>query len=64
MRINTAHGEETIPIDTTENYYYMIVRDILERWQRGEAPPASVQDCYRAVQLIDQAYAIAGNPYA
>ncbi len=64
MRINTARGEETIPIDTTENYYYMIVRDILERWQRGEAPPASVQDCYRAVQLIDQAYAVAGNPYA
>jgi hypothetical protein len=38
----------------------MAIRDILESWQRGAAPPISVHDCLRAVRLIDQAYALAG----
>jgi hypothetical protein len=32
-------------------------------WQRGTPPPVSVHDCYCAVQLIDQAYEMAGQPY-
>ena len=35
------------------------VRDALDHWQDGKAPPISVQDCLRAVRLIDQAYAFA-----
>ncbi len=63
IRLITASGEETMPGEPAEPLYSMVVRDTLDRWQRGEAPPASVQDCYRAVRLIDQAYAMAGRPY-
>jgi hypothetical protein len=41
----------------------LILRQTLEHWQRGAPPPVSVHDCYRAVQLIDQAYEMAGQPY-
>ena len=63
MRLITASGEETIPGEPDEPLYSMVLRDTLDCWQRGEAPPASVHDCYRAVRLIDQAYEIAGRPY-
>jgi hypothetical protein len=35
------------------------VRDALARWQRGEPPAARIADCYRAMKLVDDAYAIA-----
>jgi len=36
------------------------MRDALDHWRRGEAPPITVHDCLRAVRLIDQAYERAG----
>lgn len=63
MRLITASGEETIPSEPDEPLYSMVLRDTLDCWQRGEAPPASVHDCYQAVRLIDQAYEMAGRPY-
>jgi predicted dehydrogenase len=63
MRLITASGEETIPSEPDEPLYSMVLRDTLDCWQHGEAPPASVHDCYRAVRLIDQAYEMAGRPY-
>ena len=39
----------------------LILEDTLARFQRGEAPLASARDCFRAVQLADTAYAIAGR---
>jgi len=63
MCIITAKGEERVPTEPEENSSYAVLRDTLDRWQRGEPPPVSVHDCYRAVQLIDQAYQLAGNPY-
>jgi len=63
IHLITASGEETIPGAPDEPLYAMVLRDTLDCWQRGEAPPASVHDCYRAVRLIDQAYEIAGRPY-
>jgi predicted dehydrogenase len=63
IRLITASGEETIPGAPDAPLYSMVLRDTLDCWQRGEAPPASVHDCYRAVRLIDQAYEIAGRPY-
>jgi len=64
MRIITAKGEETMSAQPAEAPSYMVLRDTLDRWQRGEPPPIRAYDCYRAVQLIDQAYEVAGNPYA
>ena len=59
MRIITADGEETQSIQLEESTAYLVLRDTLDRWQRGEPPPINVHDCYRAVRLIDQAYRIA-----
>lgn len=63
MRLITAHGEDTMSGEPTEPLYATILRTTLEHWQRGEAPQVSVEDCYRAVRLIDQAYDLAGRPY-
>lgn len=64
LRLITATGDTTLPGQPEEPLYVTAVRHTLACWQRGEAPPASVHDCYRAVRLIDQAYAAAGHPYA
>jgi predicted dehydrogenase len=58
MRLITAAGEETVPARPTEALYPTAVRDIVDHWRRGEAPPVSVHDCLRVVRLIDQAYDI------
>ena len=59
LRLITANGAETLPSQLDEPLYVTAVRHTLECWQRGEPPPTSVHDCYRAVRLIDQAYDIA-----
>ena len=40
-----------------------VLRRSLEAAVRGDPPPVSAADCYRAVRLIDLAYIAAGNPY-
>ena len=40
-----------------------VLRRSLDAAVRGDPPPVSVADCYRAVRLIDLAYIAAGNPY-
>lgn len=59
LRLTTAAGEETAPGAPAEPIALTALRDALDHWRRGEAPPISVQDCLRAVRLIDQAYALA-----
>ena len=61
MKLATAKGDETFPGATVTAPYFTAVRDALEHWQRGAAPPISVHDCARAVRLIDQAYELAGH---
>ena len=63
LRVLTAQGTETLPATTPEPPYLLILQQTLEHWQRGVPPPVSVHDCYRAVQLIDQAYELVGQPY-
>jgi predicted dehydrogenase len=60
-KLATAAGDETIPGTDVAGPYFTAVRDALDHWQRGAAPPISVHDCARMVQLIDQAYARAGG---
>jgi len=62
MKLATADGDEVSPGPEIETPYFTTVRDALDCWQRGAPPPVSVQDCARAVRLIDQAYALAGVP--
>ncbi len=47
-------GEPPAPLAATA------LRDALDCWRRRDPPPIGVDDCYRAVRLIDQAYAMAG----
>jgi predicted dehydrogenase len=58
MRVITAGGEETVMGQPTP-LYRLCVRDILDRWRRGAAPPVGVHDLLRVVRLIDDAYALA-----
>jgi predicted dehydrogenase len=59
LKLATAQGDETTPCPDDEVRYLPAIRDILDAWRRGAAPPISVHDCLRAVRLIDQAYQLA-----
>jgi len=63
IRLMTSSGESTMSGQPEEPLALTALRDMLDHWQRGVAPPISVHDCYRAMCLIDQAYEIAGKPY-
>jgi predicted dehydrogenase len=55
-KLATAAGDETLPSADAPPLYFTALRDALDHWQRGAAPPISVHDCARVVRLIDQAY--------
>ena len=61
MRCTTAAGEQELPGALSEPLSTLAVRDALQRWQRGEPPAASIEDCCRAMRLVDRAYEIAGR---
>jgi hypothetical protein len=61
MKLATANGDEVFPATDIVAPYFTAVRDALDHWQRGAAPPISVHDCARAVRLIDEAYERAGD---
>ena len=55
----TAAGEQQLAQPPAEPLHAVAIRDALARWQGGQAPAVGVEDCYRAVRLIDEAYALA-----
>ena len=59
LRCTTATDVEELAGQPPEPLAALALRDVLARWQRGEPPAAGIDDCYRAVRLVDQAYAIA-----
>lgn len=59
LRCTTAAGTQEIAGQPSEPLPEMAIRDALARWQRGEPPAVGIEDCYRAVRLVDQAYAMA-----
>ncbi|MBX9842218.1 MAG: Gfo/Idh/MocA family oxidoreductase [Xanthobacteraceae bacterium] len=61
LRIVTADGEQTKPGIPAEMPSYRILEETLACWRRGEPPPASVHDGYRAAKMIDDAYRIAAR---
>ena len=56
MRLIGAAGDETWPAEPAEPIARRALQDALDHWRRGAAPPIGVQDCLRAVRLIDRAY--------
>jgi len=59
LKLATAAGDEVLPGTDVTAPYFTTLRDALDHWQRGEAAPIGVEDCLRAVRLVDQAYACA-----
>jgi len=61
LRCTTAEGEQDLGEPPAEHLAAIAVRDALARWQKGDPPAAGIEDCYRAVRLVDEAYDIAGR---
>lgn len=61
LKLATAAGDEMFPGTDVTAPYFTTLRDALDAWQNGKAAPIGVQDCLRAVRLIDQAYALASK---
>ena len=62
LKLATAQGDEIFHDTGTIAPYFTALRDALDHWRRGAAPPVSVHDCARAVRLIDHAYACTAIP--
>jgi predicted dehydrogenase len=60
-RLIAEQGEETTPNEPDEPTARTALRDALDHWRSGAAPPISVHDCARVAVLIDQAYEQAGR---
>ena len=61
LKLATAEGDQILPGTEVTAPYFAALRDALDHWHRGAAAPISVNDCARAVRLIDQAYERAGG---
>ena len=61
LRCTTAAGDQKLTGEVTEPLPVVALRDALARWQKSEPPAASVDDCYRAMRLVDDAYDIASG---
>ena len=58
MKLATVDGDEIFPEAEMDTPYFHTLRQALDCWQAGTPPLATVQDCLRAVQLVDEAYAL------
>jgi predicted dehydrogenase len=59
VRCITASGEKKIAEPPAEQLAAVALRDALERWQRGTPPATGPEDCWRAMKVVDEAYAVA-----
>ncbi len=59
VKLATAADDRILPGSDMTSPYFAALRDALDHWRNGLAPPIGVADCLRAVRLIDQAYALA-----
>jgi predicted dehydrogenase len=59
LRLITAAGETSMPGEPDEPVALTALREALTHWRRGAPAPISAEDCARAVELVDQAYAAA-----
>jgi predicted dehydrogenase len=59
VRCTTAAAETELAAAQPEPLSALALKDVLARWRAGRAPLAGLGDCYRVMQLIDRAYAIA-----
>ena len=51
--------QRELPAETGEPLSALALRDALERWRNGKPPAVGIDACYRAMRLVDDAYALA-----
>ena len=59
LRCVTRSAQRELPAETGEPLSALALRDALERWRNGKPPAVSIDACYRAMRLVDDAYALA-----
>jgi predicted dehydrogenase len=59
VKLAGAADDRILPGSDMTSPYFAALHDALDHWRKGLAPPIGVDDCLRAVRLIDQAYALA-----
>jgi hypothetical protein len=59
LRIVTRDAEQNLPGEPASNPSSLVLRDALDRWQRGQPPLVGVEECLRIARLTDRAYELA-----
>jgi predicted dehydrogenase len=59
VRCMTGKGEREVAEPPPEPLPVVALRDILERWRKGETPATGPEDCWRAMRIVDEAYSAA-----
>jgi predicted dehydrogenase len=57
----TAASEQQLAGAPAEPLSAVALRDALSRWQSGQPPATGLEDCFRAMRIIDRAYALASG---
>ena len=57
----TRSGAKQIADAASEHLSAIALRDALRRWRNNDPPATGIEDCYRAMRIVDQAYAIASK---
>lgn len=58
-RIVSREGKEVVKLVPVERPSRLVLEDVLSRWRQGQRPLTDADDCYRAIRLVDRAYALA-----
>ena len=58
-RLITREGAQEITLEAGGKPSQLILIDAMARVRAGRPPLTSAEDCYRAIRLVDQAYALA-----
>ena len=61
VRLTSGSGAQVLSRPPSEPLAAAALRDALERWEDGVAPAVGLDDCYRAMRLVDDAYRIASK---
>lgn len=60
--VATRAGERVRRTLSIPERYVRFATDTIERWRSGLPPRAGIEDCHRAMSLVDRVYAAAGSP--
>lgn len=59
LKCVTSGEEQALAANLAEPLPAFALRDALQRWRRGEPPASGIDDCCRAMRLVDEAYRLA-----